>query len=135
MDAREEQARGALISYFSEYGLLLCNENTELPYLELVGGSWNAVFSLMESGDVFYSRLYKNRTTYLSRTLYFALKPYRQRLLRLDATSLRLLEFLRAAGEASAEEMQAACLLEKRRRQKRSTDLCRRCLSPYRDGM
>lgn len=58
MDAREEQARGALTSFFSENGLLLCNENTELPYLELVGGSWNAVVSLIESGDVFYSRLY-----------------------------------------------------------------------------
>ena len=56
-----DPAREALKQYFSQNGLLLCNENTELPYLDLVGGSWNAIVSLMESGDVFYSRFYKNR--------------------------------------------------------------------------
>ena len=114
MDAREEQARGALITYLGENGLLLCNENPALPYLDLVGGNWNAIVSLMESGDVFYSRLFHHRVTYLSRALYFAMKPYRQRMQHLDAVSIRLLEFLRAVGEANAEEMQAALFMEKR---------------------
>lgn len=114
MNEQDERARKALLAYFLENGLLLCNENAELPYLELAGGTWNAIISLIESGDVFYSRLYRNRVTYLSRALYFAMKPHRRRMQYLDATSLRLLEFLRAAGEANAEEMQAACLLEKK---------------------
>ena len=111
---QDEKARGALITYFRENGLLLCNENPKLPYLDLVGGNWNAIVSLMESGDVFYSRLYHNRVSYLSRALYYLAKPYRQKEHRLDATSAHLLAFLRAAGEATAEEMQAACLLEKK---------------------
>ena len=111
---QDEKARGALITYFRENGLLLCNENPKLPYLDLVGGNWNAIVSLMESGDVFYSRLFHHRVTYLSRALYTAMKPYRQRLLRLDEPSRRLLEFFRATGEASAEQMQAACLLERK---------------------
>ena len=114
MQTQDKQARGALITYFGENGLLLCNENPALPYLDLVGGNWNAIVSLMESGDVFYSRLFHHRVTYLSRALYFAMKTYRQRMQHLDATSVRLLEFLRAVGEANAEEMQAALFMEKR---------------------
>lgn len=104
----------ALKQYFSQNGLLLCNENAELPYLDLVGGSWNAIVSLMESGDVFYSRFFKNRVTYLSRELYLALKPFRQRAERLTPQSERLLAFLEAAGEVNVEQMQNACMLEKK---------------------
>lgn len=114
MNERDETARQALSAYFSENGMLLCNESSELPYLDLVGGNWNAIVSLMERGEVCYSRLYRGRVTYLSRALYYAVKPYRQRLTHLDEPSRRLLEFMRAAGEVSAEEMQAACLLEKK---------------------
>ena len=114
MNAKDESAREALLGYFSQNGMLLCNENAELPYLDLVGGSWNAIVSLMESGDVFYSHFYKNRVTYLSRELYFALKPFRRRAERLTAQSEHLLAFLQAAGEASAEQMQNDCMLEKK---------------------
>ena len=113
MQTQDEQARAALIAYFGENGLLLCNENPALPYLDFVGGNWNAIVSLMESGDVFHCRLFHHRVTYLSRALYFAMKPYRRRMHRLDAISIRLLAFLRAVGEANAEEMQTACQLEK----------------------
>ena len=114
MRALIDPAREALKQYFTQNGLLLCNENAELPYLDLVGGSWNAIVSLMESGDVFYSRFYKNRVTYLSRELYFALKQFRLRAEKLTPQSERLLAFLEAAGEANAEQMQAACMLEKK---------------------
>ena len=114
MNERDEAAQRALRAYFAENGMLLCNESRDLPYLDLVGGNWNAIVSLMERGEVCYSRLYRDRVTYLSRALYTAMKPYRQRLLRLDEPSRRLLEFLRATGEASAEQMQAACLLERK---------------------
>ena len=106
-------AREALLTYFQQNELLLCNENKELPYLELVGGSWNGIVSLMESGDVFYSRFYKGRVTYLSRALYYALKPYRRRMERLDAQCLRLLNFIEMVGEANAKQMQSACMMEK----------------------
>lgn len=114
MIGQDERAREALLGYFSQNGFLLCNENTELPYLDFVGGNWNAIVSLMESGDVFYSRFYKNRVTYLSRELYYALKPYRRRSEKLNTQSERLLSFLQSAGEANAEQMQSECLLEKK---------------------
>jgi len=85
-----------------------------LPYLELVGGDWNAIVSLLESGDACYSRFYKSRVTYLSPALYFALKPHRRREERLTQDGARLLAFLRAAGEATTPQMQAECMLEKK---------------------
>lgn len=114
MNERDERAKEALITYFSHNGLLLCNENAELPYLDLVGGSWNAIVALMESGDVFYSRFFRQRVTYLSRGMYAALKPHRRRNERLGDDSLRLLTFLTAAGEANATQMQNACLFDKK---------------------
>ena len=114
MDKKDAQAREALLSYFSRNDVLLCNENTELPYLDLVGGTWNGIVALMESGDVFYSRLYHNRVTYLSRTLYFALKPHRRRIVRLSAESLSLLEFLRSVEEADNQAMQTACRFDRK---------------------
>ena len=114
MNTQTDPAREALLTYFAHNGMLLCNESTELPFLDLVGGNWYAIVSLMESGDVCYSRFYKNRVTYLSRELYFALKPFRRRAERLSAQSKRLLAFLQAAGEATAEQMQNTCMLEKK---------------------
>ena len=108
------QAQEALKHYFSQNGMLLCNKSVELPNLELVGGDWNAIVSLLESGDAFYSRLFQNRVTYLSSELYFAIKPYRRRRDQLDANSARLLAFLESAGEATAEQMQQQCMLEKK---------------------
>ena len=114
MSTQVDPAREALLTYFAHNGMLLCNESAELPFLDLVGGNWNAIVSLMESGDVCYSRFYKNRVTYLSRELYLALKPFRRRAEKLTPQSERLLAFLEAAGEASAEQMQNACMLEKK---------------------
>jgi len=111
---QHDPAREALTRYFSQSGMLLCNTSEELPYLELVGGSWNAIVSMMEDGLAYYSRFYKNRVTYLSPALYFALKPFRRRLIRLDDNAVRLLTFLQAAGEANAEQMQQTLLLTKK---------------------
>jgi len=125
MIQQNDPACEALIRYFSKSGMLLCNASEELPYLDLVGGNWNAIVSLVEDGLACYSRFYKNRVTYLSPELYHALKPYRRRMDRLDESSRRLYDFLRSVGEANAEQMQQACLLEK----KTQTDALNRLVS------
>jgi len=111
---QEKNAVAALQAYFQNNALLLCNENAVLPYLGMVGGDWNAIVRLMEQGDVFYSKFYKKRVTYLSRAFYFALKPHRGRTERLSATARNVLAFLGGFGEANAETIQAACMLEKK---------------------
>lgn len=100
-----------LKSYFQAQGILLCNENRELPSLASVGGDWNGIVSLMEQGEVFYSKLYKGRVTYLSRAFYAQIKPYKQRLEKVSPAAKRIFEFLREAGPADTAEIKNALKL------------------------
>ena len=94
-----------LRGYFTQNGILLCNENRELPSLASIGGQWNDIVSLMENREVFYSKLYKGRVTYLSRAFYYHIKPLRQRENRLSPQARELLAFLRQAGPMGTEEL------------------------------
>ena len=98
----------ALRAYFRESGLLLCNINNDLPSLETVGGDWAGIISLIEQGEVFYSKVFKNRVSYLSAQLYFLLKPYKQRTCKLSAESRRMFDFICAAELATSKEIKAA---------------------------
>ena len=73
-----EDTKDLLRSYFVQNGILLCNENPDLPSLPSVGGTWNDIVTMMEDREVFYSKLYKGRVTYLSREFYYHIKSLRQ---------------------------------------------------------
>lgn len=90
--------RPLLRSYFAQNGILLCNENKDLPSLPSVGGNWNDIVAMMEAREVFYSKLYKGRVTYLSRELYYHLKPFRQRESVLSSEAAGLLSLFRQTG-------------------------------------
>ena len=100
-----------LQAYFAGNGLLLCNENACLPCLWDAGGDWNAIVTLMERREAFYSKFYKGRVTYLSAALYYQLKPCRQRKERLSPEAARLYAYLEAAGAATTEQIKDALLL------------------------
>lgn len=108
--AETEEVR-LLRAYFAKNGMLLCNENKELPSLFSVGGDWNAVVSLLEQGEVYYCKLYKGRTTYLSRALYYQIKPYKQNLERLSQKGREVLAFIKAAGLVSTKEIKDTLML------------------------
>lgn len=42
--------------YLREYGLLLCNQNPELPALEDIGAGWQDVTALIDAHRLFYSK-------------------------------------------------------------------------------
>lgn len=110
--AETETVQEALLrSYFLTNGLLLCNENKTLPSLFTVGGDWNSIVSLIERGEVFYSKLFKGRVTYLSRAFYQQIKPYRQRTQKLPPESQRILALLREAGSMTTPAIKNALLL------------------------
>ena len=92
-----------LKSYFYHNGLLFCNSNGDLPDIGSIGGDWDSIVALIEQGEVFYSKLYKNRVTYLSRELYYQIKPYRQRVDNLSDKSKEVIEFLEANDSASTK--------------------------------
>lgn len=97
--------------YFGNNGLLLCNENKDLPSLDTVGGDWNSIVSLIEQGEVFYSKLYKGRVSYLSQELYYQIKPYKQRTEKLTVKSKEILDFIEAAGLANTQQIKNTLML------------------------
>lgn len=58
----------------NENGIMLLNESDELPSIVGEGFNWYEVMGLIEKGDIFFTKLYKKRTTYISRELYFCFK-------------------------------------------------------------
>lgn len=55
-----------LSEYMDMNGILLCNENKELPSLCGLGYNMENIIGLIELHQVFYCKVYKKRSTYLS---------------------------------------------------------------------
>lgn len=66
-----------LLEYINVNGILLCNTNPYLPALEDIGCTWHDVEELIDSHRLFYSKVFKGRTTYLSVETYYLLKTVR----------------------------------------------------------
>ena len=63
-----------LQSYLGDNDILLCNRNPDLPALEDVGCTWQDVTELIDRHELFYSKAFRKRTTYLSPEAYYLLK-------------------------------------------------------------
>ncbi len=98
-------------TYLNEYGILSCNTNKYLPSLDDVGGDWNAIVHLIEQREVFHSKVFKGRTTYLSKEAYTLLKPYKQNVLGLSETSRKIYDFLIEFGQANTTIIKDMLLL------------------------
>jgi hypothetical protein len=104
----------SILNYLNTYGLLLCNQNKYLPSLSDVGGDWDSIVSLIEEREVFYCKVYKKRTSYLSRELYFLLKRYKQSILAIPAISMDIYNFLYDNGPADTETIKSILMLSKK---------------------
>lgn len=91
--------------------LFLCNDDGRLPSFAQISGNWDELMGLVEQRKFFYSRLYKNRVTYLSERLYWCVKPYKQRLDRLSPKARELFEFIDGFGEITTSEIKNALML------------------------
>jgi hypothetical protein len=90
-----------LNNYLEMFGILLCNLNSHLPSIDQVGGNWNSIIALIEHREVFYCKVFRKRTTYLSKELYFLMKPHKQRKSSLENESRKILDFLYEYGPAN----------------------------------
>ncbi len=59
-------------------GFLVLNHSKDLPSVMDIGGDWYSVLELIEERHIYVCKLIKGRTTYLSKELYYALKPFLQ---------------------------------------------------------
>ncbi|MBB6214070.1 hypothetical protein HNQ80_000139 [Anaerosolibacter carboniphilus] len=97
----DELAVNNLQNYMNTYGILSCNLNKYLPAIDEVGGNWNAIITLIEQREVFHCKAYRKRTTYLSKELYYLLKPHKQQTASLPDFSKKILNFLSEYGPAN----------------------------------
>jgi len=123
-----EEKVACLQSYFIDRGLLLCNDDGNLPSKRTVGGDWNSIVALMERGEVFYCKLYKNKVTYLSREMYYQIKPYKQRIDNMSDNSKMVYEFIKAVDMASTKEIKAALAMSSGKFNAALNELCRELL-------
>lgn len=111
IDMNDNRTNDMIEQVISTTPLFLCNAHERLPSLDQMGGDWDLIMKLIETRKVFYSRLYKNRVTYLSNELYWSLKSYKQRWEKLSQTSQKVFGFLDGFGEATTPEIKNILLL------------------------
>lgn len=76
-----------LAAYLDQYGLLLCNVNPDLPALDDIGADWQDVTALMDAHGLFYSKVFRGRTTYTSPEVYYLLKQLKPKKPLTDAAA------------------------------------------------
>ncbi len=102
--------KNQLKSEIQSMGMLFLNVNRYFPSVCGLGGDWDTIMSLIEDREVFFSKLYKNRTTYLSKEMYFYLKRFKQRG-RLSETEQKICNFLDESNGADSEIIKSCLLL------------------------
>ncbi|MDR1703172.1 MAG: hypothetical protein LBS19_00590 [Clostridiales bacterium] len=77
----------AKLKHYLEFaGILSCNSNPYLPSLPDLGYCWQDITEAINAHELFYSKVFRNRTVYLSNRVYFLLKQiFLQKPLRPEA--------------------------------------------------
>lgn len=107
--ARQEE----LLDCLDRHGILLCNENRELPSLCGLGYSMENIIGLIEQKKAFYCKAYQKRSTYLSVRVYQHLCRCRSQR-PLSGQALLILNAMAGRPVVDKEELRASLPLEKR---------------------
>lgn len=92
-----------LLTYLDRNGILLCNRDADLPCLEDIGCTWGDATALLDRQALFYCKLYRGRTTYLSREAYYLLRAVRGERRALTDAAARVYEVLVQAPGAETD--------------------------------
>jgi hypothetical protein len=65
-----------LLDYINKFGLIACNKDSYIKSLDDIGCSWQDAVALIDDRKIFYSKIYKHKTVYLSIRLYSLLKKF-----------------------------------------------------------
>lgn len=99
-----------LFEYLTAMGILSCNRNPYLPSLEDLGFTWGEMTVLLDKKELFYCKVYRKRTVYLSPRAYFLLRQCRQRP-ALAGETAALYELLDQTGPIEIADLKRlACL-------------------------
>ena len=100
-----------LLDYINRNGILLCNTSTELPSLVSLGYSWENITGLIDLHEIFYSKVYKKRVTYLSREVYLLLRKCKPQK-AMDPYSKQIYELLKRLETSEKEELKLKANME-----------------------
>ncbi|HCD44052.1 MAG TPA: hypothetical protein DEQ64_10020 [Lachnoclostridium sp.] len=67
-----------LLDYINEFGLIGCNKDPYIKSLEDIGCTWQDAIHLIDIHEIFYCKIYRHKTVYLSKELYFLLKTIQE---------------------------------------------------------
>lgn len=95
---------GKLREYLACFGILSCNVNPYLPSLSDIGCGWEDVTALVDMRELFFCRVWRSRTTYLSREAYYLLKACRAHRPLIPEVQ-RLLELLGGGPPLGTDEL------------------------------
>ena len=97
-----------LLRTIQQYGMVGCNVCPYLRSIDEVGGSWQAAMELIDQKQIFYSKVFRHRTVYLSRELYGLLKCIRgEKEVSYNYNLQRLLTILQGGKPMSTQELKA----------------------------
>ncbi len=99
--------------YLEENGILLCNDNKELPSLCGLGYSMENIIGLIELRQVFYCKVFKKRSTYLSVKAYQLLNRIKEEK-ELSPEAGSIYEEIRKHPVADKEEVRLTLNIEKK---------------------
>lgn len=102
---------GDMRAWLKQNGILLCNQNPDLPALEDIGCTWRDAMELIDAHMAFYSKAYKKRTAYLSQEAYYlmkALRPQRP----MNGPARELYSVIEENPGADAAFLKSACAME-----------------------
>lgn len=105
--------RDQLLDFIERHGILLCNENPDLPSLSGLGYEEENLIQLVDLHEVFYCMIYKKRSTFLSRKAYDLLKRCKV-FPPMDADSKKVYDALRSAGKAEKDVLKASLDMDKK---------------------
>lgn len=102
---------GDMQAWLIQNGILLCNQNPELPALEDIGCTWRDAMELIDKHLVFCSKAYKKRTAYLSPEAYRLIKVLRPQR-PMSGPARELYSMIEENPGADAAFLKSACAME-----------------------
>lgn len=107
--ARQEELK----EYIETNGILLCNENKELPSLCGLGYNMENIIGLIELQQVFYCKAFKKRSTYLSIKAYRLLKRTKSKK-ELSPEAQAVFDAIRHSDFVDKDELRSRLLMDKK---------------------
>lgn len=108
-------------------GILLCNEDKDIPSLSSLGYTMPDIIALIQHKKVFYCKLYKKKSTYLSVDTYLHLRRILQHQ-PLTESEIIILDFMKNKESVDKTELKNALSIEKKEFDKAFDSLLEKCL-------